>query len=265
MKIPCLIALLAALAQAATSLAQASETQAASEEQPHLLGFALQQDAAYLGSAKQQTLLIPLVNWQTGNFFARSSKGIGEAGAHWQLGHGFSLGPQLALEMGRDSDDSDLLQQLAMPDIDYGASLGVHLEHSTHIGPAPLATLIRLRQRSGSGRGALADLRLELGVFGTDTLGLQTYLQATWANQRALMSDFGIKQANGAQINVSAYTPDAGVRDLIIGIAGKIDLNRKWMVVSAIERRQLRGDAAQSPIAEQKNSSIITLGSLYRF
>jgi len=152
-----------------------------------------------------------------------------------------------------------------MPDISYGASLGVHLEYDTLLGPAPLSTLVRLRQRSGSQRGALADIRLELGVYGKDTLGLQTYLQATWANQRAFMSDFGVAPEYAVHINTSAYLPAAGVRDLVLGLAGKIDLNRKWMVVSAIERRQLRGAAANSPIAEQSNSNILTLGTLYRF
>lgn len=254
MKIHCLLALVTSLA-----------LPLAAAEQPHLLGLALQSEASYLGAAKEEISVIPLVNWQTGHFFARSSKGIGEAGAHWQLDNGFSLGSQVALELGRDSQDSALLQQLKMPDIAHGASLGVHLEYDTAIGPAPLSTLIRLRQRSGSQRGALADIRLELGVFGTDTLGLQTYLQATWANQRALRSDFGIQPENAAYINSAAYSPAAGIRDLVVGLAGKIDLNRKWMVVSAIERRQLRGDAASSPIAEQKNSNILTLGTLYRF
>jgi outer membrane protein len=254
MKIPCSIALLAALS-----------LPIAAQEQPRLLGIALQSDAAYLGAAKERTLLIPLVNWQSGRFFARSTKGIGEAGLRWQLENGFALGSQLALELGRDSDDADLLQQLQMPDIGYGASLGAHLEHSATIGPAPLTTLLRLRQRSGSERGALADIRLELGVFGTDTLGLQTYIQATWGNRRALMSDFGIKPANAAVINMASYAPDTGIRDTVVGLAGKIDLNRKWMVVAAVERKQLRGDAASSPITEQKNTSILTLGSLHRF
>lgn len=259
MKIHCLLALLVALAQPLTALALAAE------EQPHLLGLALQSDAAYLGAEKQETFVIPLINWQTGKLFARSSKGIGEAGIHWQLDNGFSLGSQVALELGRDSRDSALLQQLKMPDIADGASLGVHLEYTTMIGPAPLSTLVRLRQRSGSERGALADIRLELGIFGNDSLGLQAYLQGTWANQRALMSDFGVAPANAAHGAIAAYSPAAGIRDLVVGLAGKIDLNRKWMVVSAIERRQLRGDAASSPLAEQHNSNILTLGTLYRF
>lgn len=237
----------------------------AAEEQHHLFGLALQSDAAYLGATKREAFLIPLVNWQTGKLFARSTRGIGEAGVRWQLDSGFSFGSQVALELGRDSHDSALLQQLNMPDIAHGASLGVHVEYATTIGPAPLSTLIRLRQRSGAERGALADIRLELGVFGNDRLGLQTYLQGTWANQRAFMSDFGIEPANAANGNIAAYSPDAGFRDLVVGLAGKIDLNRKWMVVSAIERRQLRGDAASSPIAEQDTGNILTLGTLYRF
>lgn len=234
-------------------------------DQPHILGLGVQRDAAYLGAAEQRWIALPLINWQTGNFFVRSGKGLEEAGVHWQLDQGISLGAQLALELGRDPEDSTLLQQLNMQKIDYGASLGAHIEHQIHLGPAPLATLVRLRQRSGTERGALADMRMELGVFGTQTLGLQAYIQATWANREAMESDFGIPAENAIHLNMTPYSPAGGLRDSLVGLAGKIDLNRKWMVVASLERRSLRKDAAVSPIAEQKNTNTFTIGALRRF
>lgn len=237
----------------------------AAQEQPHLLGIGIQRDAAYLGAEKEKYLPVPLINWQAGRFFARSGKGLVESGLHWQLGNGFALGPQLAVELGRNSDDSALLQQLQMPDITYGGSLGLHAEHSSFIGPAPISSLLRLRQRSGSGRGALLDLRVEVGVFATGTLGLQTYIQATWANQQAMESDFAIKTQNAAYANIPAYAPEAGARDLVLGLAGKLDLDKNWLLVFALERKQLHGHAAASPLSEQKNCNIFTLGTIYRF
>ena len=142
---------------------------------------------------------------------------------------------------------------------------GVHVEHSTHIGPAPLSTLIRLRQRSGSDRGALADLRMELGIYGSGRIGLQTYVQATWANQTAMMSDFGIKALNASYSDIQPYSPTSGIRDTVIGLAGKIDINPDWIVVASLERKQLRDNAAKSPITEEKNANIFTIGTMHRF
>ncbi|HWV14956.1 MAG TPA: MipA/OmpV family protein [Cellvibrio sp.] len=234
-------------------------------DQPHILGLGVQRDAAYLGAAKHHWIALPLINWQTGKFFVRSGKGLEEAGVHWQLDQGISMGAQLALELGRDPEDAELLQHLHLQKIDYGVSLGAHIEHETHIGPAPLATLLRLRQRSGAERGALADMRMELGVFGNQTFGLQTYIQATWADGEAMASDFGIPAENAAYLQIAPYAPAGGLRDSLIGLAGKIDLNRKWMVVASLERRSLRRDAAHSPIAEQKNTNTFTIGALRRF
>lgn len=235
------------------------------EEQPHWAGLAIQHDADYLGAPDSKYLPIPLFSWEQDSFFLRSSKGIEEAGIHWQFDNGFTLGSQLAVELGRDSKDSELLKQLKMPDIPYGASLGVHLEHSTHIGPAPLSTLLRLRQRSGSDRGALADLRMELGIYGTDRIGLQTYVQTTWANQTAMRSDFGIKAVNASYSDIQPYSPTSGIRDTVIGLAGKFDINPDWMLVASLERKQLRKEATDSPITEEKNANIFTVGAMHRF
>lgn len=238
---------------------------ALAQEPSRWAGIAIQQDAEYLGAPDTTLLAIPLVNWEAGQFFIRSGKGLEEAGAHWQLSHGFAVGSQIAVELGRDSQDSDLLNQLQMPDIPHGLSLGMHLEHSTSIGPAPLYSLLRVRKRSGPDRGALADFRMELGIFGTDTLGLQTYVQATWGDSDAMNSDFGIKPLNASNINSQAYVAAGGLRDTVIGLAGKVDIADDWMLVASVERKRLRDQAAASPIAQKPDSTIITAGVLHRF
>ena len=237
----------------------------AQEKKPStLIGIGLQQDAAFPGAEQTQVLPVPLISWQANNFFMRSGRGMEEAGVHWQLNDNFTLGSQLAFELSRDSKDSKFLQQARMPNIAYGVSAGVHAEYSTHIGPAPVDTLLRLRQRSGAERGALADLRIEVGIYGTDTLGVQTYVQTTWANQQAMNSDFGVKPVNAAFAGISPYQADAGLQNYLIGVAGKIDLSIDWIAVGTVEYKSLTGDASDSPVTEKKNSEAITLGVIYR-
>ncbi len=234
-------------------------------EESTLLGLAVQRDAAYLGASENKLLPVPLIDWQKDNFFTRSGRGMEEAGINWQLGNGFALGSQLALELGRSTDDSTQLQQLQMPDIAYGVSVGVHAEYLTQIGPAPLKGILRLRQRSGASRGALVDLRFDLGIYDAYTIGLKTYLELTWANKTAMESDFGLKSSNAAYGGLLPYEPDADLRDVVLGIAGKIDISQDWMAIAAIEHKQLKGDAAASPLVEQKNTNVLTLGTICRF
>lgn len=229
------------------------------------IGMAAQRNAAFPGAHRTHILPIPLIHWERGVLFIRSSKGMEEAGARWQLTDDFSAGSQIVFELGRDSDDSLLLQQLRMPNIPHGTSVGVHAEYSTHIGPAPVDALLRLRQRNGSQRGALADVRIEVGVYGNKYVGVQTYVQSTWANREAMDSDFGVKADNAAFIGIPAYQADAGLRNYLVGVAGKLDLDTEWMAIGSVEYNTLIGDAADSPVTEQKNSQAITLGVMYKF
>lgn len=72
----------------------------------------------------------------------------------------------------------------------------------------------------------MADLRIEAGVYGIDTIGVETYVQAIRANQQAMNSDFGVKPVNAAFAGISPYKADAGLRNylILIGVAGKIEL-----------------------------------------
>ena len=229
------------------------------------LGIAAQHDAAFPGARKTHVLPIPLINWEQDYLFIRSSKGMEEAGVRWQINDEFAVGSQLVFELGRNSDDSIFLQELKMPDIPYGVSAGVQAQYSTKIGPAPVDALLRLRQRSGSQRGALADVRVEVGVYGNRFIGVQTYVQSTWANRQAMNSDFGIKPVNASFVEILPYEAEAGLRNYLVGVAGKLDLDAEWMAIGSIEYNSLIGDAADSPITEKKTSQAVTLGVMYKF
>src|SRR3954469_13506370 len=120
--------------------------QTAPPEDYTLIGAGVRTRPAYDGSASQTIDLIPVLRYYGKPLFARTTQGILEGGARMEVAPGLALGAQLAYEAGRKRSEADFLKDRDVPDIDPGASVGVHAEWDTKLGPAPLNVLGRLRQ-----------------------------------------------------------------------------------------------------------------------
>jgi outer membrane scaffolding protein for murein synthesis (MipA/OmpV family) len=156
------------------------------------------------------------------------------------MARGLVAGAQLAYEGGNDRTD-----------VDPGASLGLHLEWDTRVGPAPLNLLFRTRHHLDSDLGSQADLRSTVGVYGSGGLLAGVFVQATWASDKWVRS---------------YYTAgDGGLLFTAVGIEGAYDLSRRWVVLASVSARRLHGDAASSPITEDKTNYYASAGVAYRF
>jgi outer membrane scaffolding protein for murein synthesis (MipA/OmpV family) len=220
-----------------------------------LMGAGIRSRPAYDGSASQTTDLVPVLRYYGKTLFARTTQGILEGGARTEVSPGLALGVQLAYEAGRKRSESDFLRNNNVPDIDPGASVGVHAEWDTKLGPAPLNVLGRIRQNADSDRGAQADLRLTAGVYGGRTAQVGVFTQATWANRKS----------NRAYYGQPGFDPDGGLLFVSLGVLGSVDLSRHWVLVTSVEGRRLQGDAARSPLVERKSNTYASAGIAYRF
>jgi len=217
----------------------------AAEEPPQdelgtLLGLGVRSRPDYDGASKQELEPIPVIRYYGRTLFARTTQGILEGGARFALARGLDAGVQLAYEGGNDRTD-----------VDPGASIGVHLEWDTRIGPAPINVLGRVRRHLDSDLGTQADLRVAVGIYGSSTLRAWLFGQATWA------SDDWVR---------SYYTAgDGGLLFTSAGIEGTYDLSRHWVALASFSVRRLHGDAASSPITEDKTNYYASAGVAYRF
>jgi outer membrane scaffolding protein for murein synthesis (MipA/OmpV family) len=205
-----------------------------------LLGLGLRSRPDYDGATKQELEPIPVIRYYGPALFARTTQGILEAGLRKELTTGLAAGAQLAYEGGNDRTD-----------VDPGASLGVHLEWDTKMGPAPVNLLLRYRHHLDSDLGSQADLRAAAGVYGSSKLKAWVFGQATWATSEW----------------VRAYytTGDGGLLFSALGVEGAYDLNRHWVALASVSLRRLHGDAASSPITEDKTNYYASAGVAYRF
>ena len=231
-----------------------------------LLGAAVRTRPAYDGSKSQVTDLIPVVRYYGQPLFARTTQGILEGGLHWNLGSGVAAGFQLAYEEGRDSSESAFLRDHNFTDdIDPSGSLGAHLEWDTKLGPAPVTLLARYRQNVDSDRGALADLRFNVGVYGENSTIVALFAQATWASSKANGAFYGVTPSQSAASGLPVYQPGSGLQHVGLGVLASHDLSRHWTLVGTVHQRWLQGDAAQSPLAERSRNNYANAGIAYRF
>jgi outer membrane protein len=231
-----------------------------------LLGAAVRTRPAYDGSRSQTTDLVPVVRYYGQPWFARTTQGILEGGLHWNLGSGLAAGFQLAYEEGRDNSESSFLREHNFTDdIDAGGSLGAHVEWDTKIGPAPVGLLARYRQNVDSDRGALVDLRLNVGVYGERGATLVVYSEATWGSSDANGTFYRVTPQQSTTSGLAAYEPGSGLRHVALGLIGGYDFSRHWTLVAAASQRWLQGDVAKSPLAEKKGNTYANAGIAYRF
>jgi outer membrane scaffolding protein for murein synthesis (MipA/OmpV family) len=215
------------------------------------IGAGVRTRPAYDGSAAQRTDLIPTVRYYGKPWFARTTQGILEGGARMELAQGLNIGAQLAYEGGRLASESDFLRSKNVPDINPGASVGLHLEWDRKLGPVPVTLLARGRHFIDSDRGAQADLRFTAIVFGGGAIIAAVFIQGTRSDSKSNQSFYGM----------------AGSGPLFAtgGLLWGVDLSREWIAVGNLEARRLHGDAARSLLAERRSNHYASASLAYRF
>jgi outer membrane scaffolding protein for murein synthesis (MipA/OmpV family) len=205
-----------------------------------LLGLGIRSRPDYDGAHKQELEPIPVIRYYGPVLFARTTQGILEGGARFELARGLVAGAQLAYESGNDRTD-----------VDPGASIGVHLEWDTKVGPAPVNLLGRVRHHLDEDLGTQFDLRGAVGVYGSAKLKAWVFAQGTWATDDWVRSYY--------------TTGDGGLLFTQAGVEGAYEVSRQWVALASASLRRLHGDAASSPITEDKTNYYVSVGAAYRF
>jgi outer membrane scaffolding protein for murein synthesis (MipA/OmpV family) len=203
-----------------------------------LIGAGVRSRPEFDGFSNRTTDLIPVLRYYGTPWFARTTQGMLEGGARWQVGEGTDIGAQLAYEQGpRDKDP--------------GASIGVHAEWEGRLGPMPLDALLRLRQHTDTDRGLQVDLRLTAGVYEGHGVLAGVFAQATYGNEDYYRAFYEVESS------CVVYAS--------LGALASYDLSRHWLLVGSVERRRLTDNAARSPLVAQRSASYASAGLAYRF
>ncbi len=194
-----------------------------------------------------------------------SWKAVGARGWRTRSFGGVVFGAQLAYEEGRITDDSAFLSEHHFEDLDPSASLGLHAEGDWKLGPVPLNVLLRYRHDIDFDNGVQTDLRITAGVLEWNRVRAALFGQVTWGDSRSTQRYFGVTPQQAAATGLSAFSAGAGTRSMQAGLLGDVDLARHWVGLWGITYQRLQGDAADSPLTQDRNNWYANAGVGYRF
>jgi outer membrane protein len=173
------------------------------------------------------------------------------------------LGPLVRYQFGRDAGDSDDLR--GMDDIDAAVELGGFITYG--IGPWS-AGLTVFQDVSGAHDGFTAKLAAGHRHSFGPKLRLRSELSTTWADESYTETYFGVTATQVARSGMRRYQPEGGIKDVGLTLDLDYSLTEHWGLTGRLGYKRLLGDAADSPLVEDRGSANQLSGGLflsYRF
>ena len=169
----------------------------------------------------------------------------------------FKAGVILAKASGRNEDDNDKLEGLG--DVDGGIEAGGFISYKNK----PWRFKAEARQEVDSGHeGALVELSVGTELPFTKPL-VFVELGTTWASDDYMESFFGIDTQQSANSGLDRHNADAGFKDVNLSISVGYPITNRWRLGATMEYKRLLGDAADSPIVDDKNQFVAGIGFSY--
>jgi MipA family protein len=199
------------------------------------------------------------VSWRN-RFFLNFQQGLG---INIIRNKNLTFGASVGYYGSREEGDNEALRGLG--DIDGGVDGRVFV--FVPVGPISFTSMYR-RDLSGNHDGAI----LSVGAlyFRPVTRKLRVNLQGrlNYASEKFMNTYFDINLSQASRSKMTAYDADAGIKDISAFNILIYSFTRHWNVVSFIGFSRLLGDAANSPIVEERgtaNQFRFGLGFSYRF
>ena len=159
-------------------------------------------------------------------------------------------GPILSWGSGRDEDDNDRLDGLG--DVDSSIEAGGFVSYRMK----PMRFRMEIRQDIISGHeGALVELSAGTSLPFTKPL-VFVALGTTWASDDYMESFFGVDEGQSAASGLKRYSADSGIKDISLGVTAGHMITKRWRLGGKVEYKRLMGDAADSPIVDDKDQFI---------
>ena len=163
----------------------------------------------------------------------------------------------LGYAMGRDEDDDPALA--GMGDID-GQALGI-LRLSYDLQGFGLGAEVK----GGGDYGVTLDLSADREWELSDRFAIGIEAGATLANADHQQAFFGVTAAQSADSGYATFAPGGGLQSAGVGLTARYGLSQTTAIVGGIRYDRLLGDAADSPIVQDKGQPSAFAGIFFRF
>ena len=163
----------------------------------------------------------------------------------------------LTKSSGRSEDNNDKLEGLG--DVDGSVEAGGFLNYRLQ----PYRFRVEVRQDIGSGHeGALVIMSAGTKLPSEKPLG-SLEIGTTWASDDYMASFFGVDGQQSLSSGLKRYHADAGIKDVKISLTTGYEITNRWRVGGSIEYKRLVGDAAESPVVDDKNQFVAGISLSY--
>jgi len=239
----------------------------------YVLGAMVSRSPDYTGSAQSPVKLRPLWAWQWGRYRISTSRASavlgfgGEAaagpGASAELVDSKTVkaGAALRIDNGRSSSDSPDLAGL--PEI--RRTVRGRVFASWDFAPNWSVAGNVSQDLLGREGGALASL--DIGTSGrlSDRSEWSIGGGVTLGNGQYMRSYFGVTEAASQTSGRAVFRPQAGLRDVHIGLGYTTALTPRWIAFVGAGGSRLLGDAAKSPLTGAVTGASVSAGVAYRW
>lgn len=163
---------------------------------------------------------------------------------------GLKAGPIARYGFGRDEDDNNALDGLG--DVDDSIELGGFLKYEVGIWSAGLTVA---QDVAGGHDGLIAEATAGVAVPLTENLRSSLEASASWADSNYMETYFGISSKQSAKSGLSQFEADAGFKDVGITLGLDYMFTESIGIGGRAQYKRLLGDAADSPIVDDKGSA----------
>lgn len=206
----------------------------------------------YEGSDDYEVAPLPLVSISYKDLIFLRGPSLGVNVFTWQGPRPtdkLQIGPLVRYQMGRDEDDNDDLR--GMGDIDSGAELGAFLNYST--GPWSAGVTV-FQDISGAHDGLTAKFAGGYRHSFGPRLRARAELSTTWANDDYTESFFGVSALQAQRSGMRRFQAEGGIKDVGMTLDLDYSLTEHWGLTGRVGYKRLLGDAADSPLVEDRGS-----------
>ncbi|MBO9455891.1 MipA/OmpV family protein [Paracoccus sp. R12_1] len=172
---------------------------------------------------------------------------------------GFSFSPSFSSIGERDPSDDDALA--GMDQIDRAYELGGKVSY----GQGPVTAYGTIRRGFGGHEGVVGELGTTYRTDLSDRVTLWSGVEFGWGNSEYSDTYFGVTPAESVTSGYPEYAPGSGFNSAAIKFRARYALNDRTAIMGEVEYGRLIGDAADSPIVEDKYQPALRLGIVRKF
>ncbi|AUH34589.1 MipA/OmpV family protein [Paracoccus tegillarcae] len=213
------------------------------------IGLGVAVAPTYPGS--DETEAAPWLLWRNAGWSRPGTSGV--------RADGFSISPSFGVVGERSVDDDQSLAGLET--IDRAYELGARFSYAS----GPVTGYASLRKGFGGHDGLTGEVGVKYRTDASDRLSLWSGLEAGYGDGDYNLTYFGVSTADAAGSGYPAYDLGGGVNKVAAKLEARYAINDNTALLGEVEYGRIVGDAADSPLVQDRDQPAVRLGIVRNF